>query len=472
MKFTISGKNIEVTDGLKSAIKDKLGNRFDNVEFKKGIFYEDLNLTPTLVKYTDKIGFIEEGLYYYVQRNNSIMRQNKYNDKCRVVRKVNSNLNTNYTVTEFITILEKKSISGAFSEYRYTYENTIIEDSGILYTNRYEPSRFEYIFKTQPKNEKFYTLTIKYETVNKYSFETKFQLQGLVNILENGININTIDSNINMANITSISQEEEEGRVCLQISGNAETPISLKVRRTDSRTNFSQWEDISAIKNYVSEYTFYDYTIESGVWYKYGVQIEQSDGIRSVLNIIDKPIIRNFNYTFLLGENNQQLKLQFNNTFDSYKININESITNTLGGVFPLVSRSGATYYKTFSLGGLISFNMDENKLFLSDDEIYNFNEVAKLYEEYNLKNNITHYDYNLEREFRNKVITFLNDGKIKLLKSPTEGNILIYLSGVSFSPENSLSRMIYSFSSTATEIARSNIESYKKYKIIKVEED
>ena len=50
------------------------------------------------------------------------------NDKCRVVRKVNSNLNTNYTVTEFITILEKKSISGAFSEYRYTYENTIIEE--------------------------------------------------------------------------------------------------------------------------------------------------------------------------------------------------------------------------------------------------------------------------------------------------------------------------------------------------------
>ena len=54
---------------------------FDNVNFEKGIFYEDLNLTPSLVKYTDKVGFVDEGLYYYVQRNNSIMRQNVYNPK-------------------------------------------------------------------------------------------------------------------------------------------------------------------------------------------------------------------------------------------------------------------------------------------------------------------------------------------------------------------------------------------------------
>lgn len=54
-------------------------NLINYLKFKKGIYYEDLNLMPSLAKYTNKIGFIEEGLYYYVQRDNSIMKQKKFN---------------------------------------------------------------------------------------------------------------------------------------------------------------------------------------------------------------------------------------------------------------------------------------------------------------------------------------------------------------------------------------------------------
>ena len=54
---------------------------FDNIEFKKGIYYEDLELTPKLVKYTNKIDFLDEGLYYYYQRSGSIMKQKEWNDK-------------------------------------------------------------------------------------------------------------------------------------------------------------------------------------------------------------------------------------------------------------------------------------------------------------------------------------------------------------------------------------------------------
>lgn len=54
---------------------------FKNIKFKKGIYYEDLELTPKLVKYTKKIGFIDEGLYYYYQRIGSIMKQKKFNNK-------------------------------------------------------------------------------------------------------------------------------------------------------------------------------------------------------------------------------------------------------------------------------------------------------------------------------------------------------------------------------------------------------
>lgn len=56
-------------------------NLFNNVEFKKGILYEDLEITPGLVLLTKKIGFVEEGLYYYLQRDGSIMKQNKFNNR-------------------------------------------------------------------------------------------------------------------------------------------------------------------------------------------------------------------------------------------------------------------------------------------------------------------------------------------------------------------------------------------------------
>ena len=54
---------------------------FDKVNFENDIFYEDLNLNPSLVCITNKIGFINDGYYYYRQRSNSIMRQQKFNKK-------------------------------------------------------------------------------------------------------------------------------------------------------------------------------------------------------------------------------------------------------------------------------------------------------------------------------------------------------------------------------------------------------
>lgn len=61
--------------------------------FKKGILYEDLELVPGLVLETKKIGFLEEGLYYYLQRSGSIMKQAKFNEKLLDIFKV---LDVNY----------------------------------------------------------------------------------------------------------------------------------------------------------------------------------------------------------------------------------------------------------------------------------------------------------------------------------------------------------------------------------------
>lgn len=60
----------------------------EKFSFEKGIFYEDLNLTPTYITETRKVGFLEEPLYYYVQRQASIMNQQQFHGKLLDIFKV------------------------------------------------------------------------------------------------------------------------------------------------------------------------------------------------------------------------------------------------------------------------------------------------------------------------------------------------------------------------------------------------
>ena len=81
-------------------------------------------------------------------------------------------------------------------------------------------------------------------------------------------------------------------------------------------------------------------------------------------------------------------------------------------------------------------------------------------------------YDYVKERIFREKVMEFLIDDKPKLFKSTTEGNVLVRLTNINFSPNQSLSRMIYSFSATATEIGEASQKNLEKYGIININQE
>ncbi|MCI5734154.1 MAG: glycosyltransferase [Tenericutes bacterium] len=65
----------------------------DKLYFEEGIFYEDLNLIPSLVKYTKNVGFLENAYYYYLMRDNSIMKQRKFSDRLLDIFKV---LDNNY----------------------------------------------------------------------------------------------------------------------------------------------------------------------------------------------------------------------------------------------------------------------------------------------------------------------------------------------------------------------------------------
>ena len=129
-----------------------------------------------------------------------------------------------------------------------------------------------------------------------------------------------------------------------------------------------------------------------------------------------------------------------------------QSKQDTLGSQYATILQNGYAYYEEFPISGLISAYMDEENIFMSKD----FDELSI---------SPTPETVKIERLFRHKVETFLNNGDYKLFKTPTEAdkNIIVGLVGVSLSPQQSLNRMIYSFSATAYEVAENNLTNLKE---------
>ena len=143
----------------------RLYNRslFDKTSFKKNIYYEDLELTPKLVNITNKIGFLEEGLYYYVQRSGSIMKQKQFNDR----------------LLDIFTVL--KSNREALSK-EYPYE---IEYMYITHLLRTATLRFlEYENSKQYINQIYKEIKEKYPNWRKniYYKKSSFKLKIICNL--------------------------------------------------------------------------------------------------------------------------------------------------------------------------------------------------------------------------------------------------------------------------------------------------
>jgi hypothetical protein len=158
------------------------------------------------------------------------------------------------------------------------------------------------------------------------------------------------------------------------------------------------------------------------------------------------------------------LKVRFNPKITSFKTTVQENKKNTLGGRYPFVFRSGHTYYKEFPISGLISYLMDDNESFVS--------KAKELYiTEWKPTTNITDENVLLERLFKLKVMEWLNDGRPKLFKSPQEGNYIVRLMNVSLSPNDTVSRMLHTFSCQAVEIADYTPDNLLTYKLLETED-
>ena len=244
----------------------------------------------------------------------------------------------------------------------------------------------------------------------------------------------------------------------------------IEIKRTSSKDNFAKWDSFypfDIIEEPITNIMWTDYTVQPGVWYKYYIVRHNIFGERTSSVEISNPMMVAPEDIFLNADG-KQLKIRFDPQITTFSHKVSQGVVETIGSQFPFVRRNGNLNYKTFNLSGTITAIMDiEDNLFKASKPIL-YQSANNLYTNYNQQNNIRlHNDYIYERDFREKVIEFLYKNNVKLFRSLTEGNILIKLTGITLTPNQTLSRLIYTFSCVAQQVDECTAKNYNKYNII-----
>ena len=203
-----------------------------------------------------------------------------------------------------------------------------------------------------------------------------------------------------------------------------------------------------------------DYSVEQGVTYVYAIQQYNNYGLRSD-KIKTQPVVADFEDAFLY-DGTRQLKIKYNPKVSSFTREIKEQETETIGSKYPFIFRNGNVDYHRFPISGLISYLGDENQQFMKKKELGIENSTTDLISENILA----------ERLFKTEVLKWLSNGEPKLFRSPGEGNFVVRLLKVSLSPNDTVGRMLHSFSCQATEISNNSYESLKGMGFIDVGSD
>lgn len=237
------------------------------------------------------------------------------------------------------------------------------------------------------------------------------------------------------------------------------------------------WEEYKTIAANGSDLTIYDEAVTQGKTYEYTVRESTTNGYKYLTNvsgelITTSPIEAQFEDAFLVGQG-KTLRIRFNPKVSSFKDTILESKMDTIGGKYPFFFRNGDVRYKEIPISGLLSYQIDESQLFMTDEELGLISDVANYRTATDANTNsqpeiarvrstsLADYNITAERRFKLAVLEWLNNGKPKLFKSPTEGNYIVRLMNVSLTPEDQLGRMLHNFSATGYECMDNTLDNF-----------
>ena len=307
----------------------------------------------------------------------------------------------------------------------------------------------------------------------KYEIET---VNGYINFIERNFltAFYQIEDDIGLS--LTAKNDYENGVINLHVTGTEIFAGNLILRRASEKTNYTNWEDLVYLHvlNEQPNIQYNDFTVEHGIQYRYGIQVinkengveYRSNMIRSIdANTKERFTMAQFEDIFLVS-NGVQVKIKFNPKVTNFKRNLLESKQDTIGNKYPYILKNGNSNYFSFSLGGLISYFADDNNSDLFRESTATAISALDLINE--RTTNLTDRNIYNERQYRERIEQFLTNGETKLFKSPSEGNMLVYLMQVSLTPNDTVGRMIYSFTSTAYEIGSiTNIDDLIKHKVL-----
>ena len=428
-----------------------------------------------------------------------------------------------YGYTGVYTQEDKDATEKVYS-YRFVFkdeDNNIIKDTGFLIHNNsndveYYESQDEFFLNLDLDSGKKYKLTYTVRTNNGLEFTSPtYKI----------IKKNSINSTLNAKILTSLNYEN--GYINISLDGerdksNEEIAVkgSFILSRSSEKTNYQTWEEIirfNLVSDRPSTKAWKDFAIEQGVKYKYSVQQYNNQGLHSE-RLLSEEIYADFEHCYLY-DGERQLKIKFNPKVNSFKTDLLEAKVDTIGSKYPFIFRNGNVEYKEFPINGLISFLMDEEGLFVNNKYLFDLTEpkgdiiyspikpkdkkefIENYWQYYKkdnssgkyfqatpkdwnnetvfykqvkivknqqyLSTNLTSDNITLERQFKLEVLDWLNNGKVKLFKSPNEGNYLVRLMNISLSPEDALGRMLHNFQATAYEIAPFEYNKLLEYNIV-----
>lgn len=377
-------------------------------------------------------------------------------------------------------IYENDDTTEKVYSYRFYVEenktHTIIADSGILLHNSSLDTQSNASYDTWVLSEELdkntiYTIRYEVTTVNGYTDA----------FIADIVNNELMDTSL--SNCTILTEADfNNGRIFVKISSPSVITGrgGFVVSRADSKDNFKSWRNVRVFtltgNAVLPEELWVDYTVEQGVSYIYGLQRFNSAGFYGTRLMSQEPILADFEDIFLY-DGQRQLKVRFNPKISSLKNTVLETKVDTIGGQYPFIFRNGNICYKEFPISGLISYLSDPDELFMSNIKLGLANDNLRhrhstaadvAYLNPTNSNCLDAINIAAERNFKLEVLKWLTNGEIKLFRSPTEGNYIIRLMNTSLSPNDTLGRMIHTFSSTAYEVADCNFENLIKYKFIK----
>ena len=318
-----------------------------------------------------------------------------------------------------------------------------------------------------------YYLTYKLTTMNNLNFSSQRYIV---------MDQDSIDIDLPIELESQLNYEDGSVKLYIQPSGESDAIISgsFVLVRGSSLNNFGSWDEVyrfSYMNVTLSKdkptLLWEDCTVQQGENYTYALQAYNSKGLYSNrLEAKNGSILVDFEDAFLY-DGKRQLKIRFNPKISNFKNVVLESKMDTIGSKYPFIFKNGYVHYKEIGISGLISVLSDPNEKFMSHKEWESMRthriSTPGYGDPQSLSSDLTSANIYNERQFKLEVMDWLNNGKPKIFRSPTEGNYIVRIMNVSLTPNDTLGRMLHSFQCTAYEVADWDFNNLVKLDLIEL---